>query len=111
MLEVLDIFNNPIGWVAIAIAVMAGGIIWRFAKTKTLFIWACGCFVVAMGGLGLTYLSRSIEFLAVFLFFIPISATLFLIWLLKLIVKMGGRFFCLDKIPRDKKQRSGTYDT
>lgn len=35
MLEVLDIFDNSIGWVAIAVAVVAGGIIWRLAKTKT----------------------------------------------------------------------------
>lgn len=91
MLEILDIFNNPIGWSAIAIAVVVGGIIWRFAKTKALFIWACGCFVVAMCGLGLAALSGSITFLPFFLFFIPLSATLFVIWLLKLIVKIGGR--------------------
>ncbi len=87
ILELADVFNNPIGYASVAVAVVAGILLCKFAKPKALFICACACLACAMLGLGLATLSPAVECLWLPLFFFPFFAVTFLFWLLKLIVE------------------------
>ncbi len=85
--ELADVFNNPVGYASVAIAVVTGILLYSFAKPRALFICACVCLACALLGLGLAALSNVVEWLWFLLFFFPFVAGTFLVWLLRVIVE------------------------
>ena len=81
LVALFDVFNNPIGYTAVAVSIITGVILCIFKKTKILKTITIASFVASVIGFLLMFIGKTVDSLLPILFFFPMFVIMTIITL------------------------------